>query len=101
MGTPVGIREDGRLFFIWGHSSEFEVAKNWDVIETLAEKLGKRDDEIWYATNIDVCDYINAYRSLLFSLDHDRVYNPTAHKVWFEAAGRVWSVAPGETLEIR
>ncbi len=42
-----------RLFYIWGHSYEFDVNRNWNVIEDLCAKLGGRDD-VWYATNGEV-----------------------------------------------
>lgn len=87
------------LFYLWGHSYEFDGKNNWDVIEKFAEAVGNRSD-IWYATNIDIIDYINAYRSLRYSMNGKRINNPTAYTIWFEVAGQVHSLAPGETLEL-
>lgn len=42
--------EDLRLFYVWGHSYEFDVNRNWEVIEDFCEKLSGRDD-VWYCTN--------------------------------------------------
>jgi len=42
--------DERMLFYIWGHSYEFEVNNNWDRIEQLCEMLGGRDD-IFYGTN--------------------------------------------------
>lgn len=42
--------DDLRLFYVWGHSYEFDVDRNWETIEDFCEKLGKRED-IWYCTN--------------------------------------------------
>lgn len=42
--------EDLRLFYVWGHSYEFDVDRNWEVIEDFCEKLSGRDD-VWYCTN--------------------------------------------------
>ena len=64
------------LFYLWGHSFEFEQDNNWNVIENFAKKMGHRDD-IWYATNIEIYDYIEAFRSLRFTADGGAVYNPT------------------------
>ena len=100
LDTPVGIREDGRLFFLWGHTSEFEVDKNWDVIETFVSRVGGRPQEIWYPTNIELVDYVNAYRALRFNLAHTYVENPTGLDVWFEALGKVWCVKAGSSLAI-
>ena len=38
------------LFYIWGHSYEFDVNNNWERIEKLCQMLGGRDD-IFYGTN--------------------------------------------------
>lgn len=39
-----------RLFYVFGHSYEFDIDKNWDVIESLCELLSKSDD-IFFGTN--------------------------------------------------
>jgi len=87
------------LFYLWGHSYEFEANDNWNVIEEFAEYIGGRDD-IWYATNIEVYDYVAAYKQLRFSVDGKKVYNPTAETIYFEAFEKVWCVKPGEMLQL-
>ena len=87
------------LFYVWGHSYEFEINDNWNVIEEFAEYIGNRE-EIWYATNIEVYDYIAAYKQLQFSTDGSKVYNPTAVTLYFEYAGVSFCVAPGELLKL-
>ncbi len=87
------------LFYLWGHSFEFEQNGNWDLFERFCEKAGNNEN-VWYATNIEICDYVAAYRSLQFSIDNSRVFNPTYQTVWFEADGRIISVLPGEMKEI-
>lgn len=82
------------LFYLWGHSYEFEANDNWNVIEKFAEYVGNRED-IWYATNIDIYNYVQAWKRLEFSSDGRRVYNPSATEVWFEKDGRMYSVKPG------
>lgn len=86
------------MFYLWGHSYEFDGNNNWDVIERFAELMGGRED-IWYATNIQIIDYLNAYRSLRFSMYGKRVYNPTAFRIWFVCDGVPCEVGPGETVE--
>lgn len=85
------------LFFVWGHSFEFEEKGNWQVIENFAKKVSKRQD-VWYATCIEIYEYIQAYRSLVFSLDGERVYNPSAIPVWVELRGKTYKVEPAQTL---
>lgn len=45
--------EDLKIFYIWGHSYEFEDDCNWDRIEKLCRMIGGRED-IFYGTNRDV-----------------------------------------------
>lgn len=40
------------LFYIWGHSYEFDVEDNWNRMEILCSMLGGRDD-IFYGTNAE------------------------------------------------
>lgn len=87
------------LFYLWGHSYEFEANDNWQVIEVFAESVGDRED-IWYATNIEIYDYVEAYRKLVYSMDGHRVFNPTSVSIWLEAENVLYCVAPGEQIAI-
>ena len=87
------------MFYLWGHSFEFDGNNNWEVIENFAEYIGGRED-IWYATNIEIYDYVMAYEQLRVSVDRSLVYNPTAIKLWFAEKGKTYCVAPDETLII-
>ena len=88
-----------KLFYLWGHSYEFESNNNWNVIEDFAKYMGNRDD-IWYATNIEIYEYMEDYKRLVYSANGKRVKNPTARTLYFYAHGNNYSVAPGETVEI-
>ena len=87
------------LFYLWGHSYEFDDNGNWDVIERFCEKMGGRDD-IWYATNIEIYEYVQDYQRLEFSVRGDRIYNPSARTLWIFLGKEkgVISIAPGETV---
>ncbi len=84
-------RRQARLLYIWGHSYEFDRDNNWELIETVCEKLA-HNDEIWYATNLEICDYVTAYRRLQYSANGQRVYNPTCTDVWMDVDGAVYQV---------
>lgn len=84
------------LFFLMGHSFEFDRENNWDLIEAFAEKIGRHND-IWYATNIEIFDYINAYRSVRFNLAQTVAENPTATDVWINKNGKIHMLAAGKT----
>ena len=86
-----------RLFYLWGHSFEFERKGNWDLLENICSQLANRDD-IWYATNIEIYDYIHAYNSLVFSADGSIAYNPTLIDVHFVTDGVPYLIHSGETL---
>ena len=89
-----------RLFYLWGHTYEFDNNNNWEVIEKFAEAVGNRDD-VWYANNMQVYQYVEAYRALEFSANGNIVHNPTALTVWFISGNITVKVAPGETIKIR
>lgn len=89
-----------KLFSVWGHSYEFDLADNWEIIETFAEKVGNRDD-VWYATNMEIYEYVKAYDSLVFSADHRLVYNPSAIDVCFSDLGQTDVFVPaGKTVSL-
>ena len=94
-----GRSESPWLFYLWGHSYEFERDQNWNVIEEFAEKIGGRED-IWYATNMEVYDYVKAYESLIFTVEMDYVTNPSAQTVWFYLRGNLCEVPAGQTVKL-
>ena len=85
------------LFYLWGHSYEFEDDNNWHVIEDFAQEIGSQPD-IWYATNIEICEYVTAFRQLVFSINGKSVYNPTCKELFFQNGRQVVCVHPGETI---
>lgn len=74
------------LFYVWGHSFEFDRENTWDKMEVFCEKMSGRDD-VWYTTNIDYVDYMNAARGLLFSADGTRIRNLSSIPVYAEIDG--------------
>ncbi len=42
-----------KMLYIWGHSYEFDVNRNWERIEEICRRLSGRDD-IFYGTNSEV-----------------------------------------------
>ena len=86
-----------RLLYIWGHSYEFDKDNNWELMEEICSKLS-HNDEIWYATNIEIYDYVQAYKSLQYSANGRKVYNPTLYTIWLDVDAKLHSVKPGETI---
>lgn len=91
------------LFYLWGHSYEFDDNDNWNVIEKFAEKMGGHDD-IWYATNMEIYEYVKAYESLDFSADGRFVTNPTLIDVYIQQyKGKdkdIYKIPSGERVQI-
>jgi peptidoglycan/xylan/chitin deacetylase (PgdA/CDA1 family) len=87
------------LLYVWGHSFEFEREKNWDLIEEFC-KLVSGDESTWYATNIEIMDYIKAIRGLRFSVDCTMVSNPSAIPVWIGVDGEPVKIGAGETVKL-
>ena len=88
-----------RLFYIWGHTFELDRNDNWDHIEAICKKFAEADD-VWKATNIEIYDYVEGYRRLVYSADGHRIYNPSLFEIWLDVDKVLVKVAPGETVKI-
>lgn len=84
------------VMYVWGHSFEFGWSGDWSIIESFTDKMAGRED-IWYATNMEICTYIQAVRQQEFSADGMRMHNPAAVSVWVRTKERILEVKPGET----
>ena len=85
-----------KLMYVWGHAYEFDDRDNWQVIEEFCEYMGGRED-IWYATNIEIIDYMEAADRLKFTADNEGVYNPSAQSVWLQTSKEVFVEVKGGT----
>ncbi|MBR3145356.1 MAG: polysaccharide deacetylase family protein [Clostridia bacterium] len=95
--------EDLPCLYIWGHSYELELldckgSERWNGItdryaylEGLFENVAKRDD-VWYATNIEIYDYITNLRRTRY--DDTYIDNPTDIPIYFEINGKVIAAPP-------
>ena len=91
-----GAAQYPRLFYLWGHSYEFDRNRNWDRLERFCAEIGGREDT-WYATNIEICDYVRAYHAIVASADGHTLHNPTARHLWLVIDGEPCELAPGMT----
>ena len=98
LDLQVGFRGP-KLFYLWGHSYEFDLRDNWHVIEEFCKTMGNRED-IWYATNMEIYEYLTAARSIVASADGRRLYNPTATTLYLETADGNVLLHPGEIKQI-
>lgn len=89
----------GGLIDIWGHSFEFDRADNWQLAEEMCASLSGLSD-VWYATNIEICDYITAQRTLILSQDQKTIFNPSAISVWVSSDGSAIEIKSGESVRL-
>lgn len=88
------------LIDIWGHSWEMgSDQKKWEEAEKFL-KLLANNPSIYYTKQIDVVDYITAFRNLKFSVDKNIVTNPSAINVYFKINNTVYTVAAGTTKNL-
>ncbi|MBQ9036438.1 MAG: polysaccharide deacetylase family protein [Erysipelotrichaceae bacterium] len=66
------------MFYLWGHGYEFDGHDNWQVIEEAVSYIAQFEKDIWFATNGEILDYIQAYKMLEYSVDGSMIYNPSA-----------------------
>ena len=86
------------LLYIWGHAHELVTEENWEYMEKLVATVAG-SDKIWYATNIEIYDYMMAQRALKVSADETVFTNPTATDVWVERNKRDIILIPaGKTV---
>ena len=90
-----------KLFYLWGHAYEFDGNNNWDVMEKFLAYVTQYREQIWFATNGEIVDYVEAYKQLRWSADALTVQNPTATDLWMGAGfGNVLQIPAGATVQI-
>ena len=88
------------LFYVWGHSYEFDDNGNWNVLDNLLDTVCSQDD-VWYATNGEIYRYVTAYNALVWAVEDVCVYNPSALDVWVERNKVTYCVPSGKTIAIK
>lgn len=88
------------MLYVWGHSYEFRLDNNWELMEQFCQRVSGNED-IWYATNIEIVDYMAAAKRLKISINADCVYNPSACSVFISIDGTHYEIKGGETLLIK
>ena len=89
-------QRESKWFYMWGHSHELRGQNNWEIIDQVGEKVAGHD-EIWFATNSEICEYVRAYQQMQFSADDHIAYNPTHYTIYLEVDKENVAIAPGET----
>jgi len=87
------------MMYVWGHSYEFTTYDNWQVMEDFCAMMGGQED-IWYATNIEIVDYMDAAERLQFTVAGDKVYNPSAQSIWIEVDKQKLEIPGGALVSL-
>ncbi len=86
------------LLDVWGHSWEMgSDQKKWNETETFFKMIAN-NSFIHYTSQIDLVDYINAFKNLKFSVDKKIIYNPSSTMLFFKFNGKSYSVLSGKTI---
>lgn len=91
---------EGVVFYVWAHTYEFKNFFPWERVEEFCKKISGHDD-IWYATNLEICRYVKAYRSLEYFADGTHVYNPTQIDVWIGCDYGTKMIPAGKLVDLR
>ena len=92
-----GRPQPDKVFFLWGHSYEFDEDNNWDIIETFA-RLVSTDDTVWHATNMEIYEYVSAWRNLQCGVEMTCAKNCSAVRLWFRVGNELRHIEPGQVV---
>jgi peptidoglycan/xylan/chitin deacetylase (PgdA/CDA1 family) len=86
------------LFYVWGHSWEYEGPGNkWAEVDKFFKMISKNPD-IYYTTQIGLVDYINAFKNLKFSVDKTMVTNLSSINIFIKIKGKAFNIEAGSTI---
>jgi hypothetical protein len=98
----LGFRARASVLYIWGHSYEFSQNvdfNNWGHFEEICRRVSALKDT-WFATNIEIYNYVTALKQLVFSADCSTVVNPTAFDLWIIVDDKPEKIPAGETVRL-
>ncbi len=95
-----------KLMYVWGHSYECDTTKptedaprRWAATEDMCRELSGHKS-VWYATNIQIIDYLAAYDALLWSVDGSSVFNPSAWPVTLSTNAACLTIPSGAAARL-
>jgi peptidoglycan-N-acetylglucosamine deacetylase len=88
------------LFYVWGHSWEYEGPGNkWAEVEKFF-KMVSQNPEIYYTTQIGLVDYLNAFKNLKFSVDKNMVTNLSSIDVFVKIGDKAYAIEAGSAKQL-
>ena len=95
-----GLFGSPRLFYLWGHSYEFDQRDNWEVIEELLGYIKDYKDNVWFATNGEIYQYVTSFKQLIYSVDGSKVMNPSSRDIYISVDGICYTIPSGKTIQL-
>ncbi len=90
--------EELSLFYVWGHSWEFDTKYRWHNMIEFCEKIGAAKD-IWSVGNGELTNYLLAINSI--QITTNEIINPLGNKmVWVKLSSGITKLNPGESIAI-
>ena len=92
--------DDGSLkFYCLGtHSHDFANIDRWDLVYDLAQRLGNRPTDFYYASVSEIFDYEDAINAL--EVTDTEIYNPSELTVYIKVDGKCVTVPPKSTHKL-
>lgn len=94
-----------QLMIVRGHSFELdgfmssEPDKDWAYMEGVCRRL-QASSAVWFATMIEVLDYLEALRLVDASRSDGRISNPSALPIWLRIDGRDIELPPRAIIDV-
>lgn len=96
---PAASYQEPLLFYVWGHAYQLDAYQDWTHMEEFLKKLSGQPD-IWYASNIEIYDYMKAVQNLIYSSDGNYIFNPSSLNVWMMIDQNMVKIPSGKTVSI-
>ena len=87
------------MMYVWGHSYELEIPGAYQKLEKFCRDIGGQED-IWYAANGEIVEYMNQASRLQYSADNSKVYNPGCMTIWISVDGEIKEIPGGRVVSI-
>ena len=91
-----------KLMYVWGHSYELDgfmsgdSSKNWQYMESFCQLMYDHE-QVFYATTIEIVDYLKALEKVIFCVKDSTIDNPSDEEVWINWRGATIAIGPGTT----
>ena len=86
-------------FLLWHPTCHHADETLFDLSERFL-KLMAGKDFVWYATNGEICDYVNAAKGLRYSSTGQYIENPSAKDIWLYLDGETVLLPAGQIKEV-